>query len=223
LNRAAEAMQQGLGDNDTAKAMALAILLYFPVCGFLFTYLWTRLFLARELRRSDLITLTKEELERQVHAAEQKTIEAVTQSTPPSTNAPAAATAPRDLQPTQPKRRALWVDDMPANNASLKTAFEQHFGLEFDLSLSTEEALSKIEPGKYSVIISDMGRPGDHRAAITLLRQLRAGGIDTPYIIYAARGGEPANQAEAQREGAFGMTNSPQELIQLIKGALERS
>jgi len=45
---------KGLGDCEGAAAMAGATMIYYSVCGFLFAYLWTRLFLTGELRRAAL-------------------------------------------------------------------------------------------------------------------------------------------------------------------------
>ena len=44
----------GLGDSSYNEVFALALLLYFIVVGFLFGYLWTRLFLAGALREADM-------------------------------------------------------------------------------------------------------------------------------------------------------------------------
>jgi hypothetical protein len=45
---------KGMGASASDEIFALSVLLYFVVVGFLFGYLWTRLFLAGALRRADL-------------------------------------------------------------------------------------------------------------------------------------------------------------------------
>lgn len=113
---------------------------------------------------------------------------------------------------------ALWVDDNPNNNVHERRALEA-LGIEFELSTSTEDAVQKIRPGKYAVIISDMGRPPDNEAGFTLLEELRKRGDTTPFIIYA---GSRAIQLreEARKRGAFGSTNNPEELFQWVLSAV---
>jgi CheY-like chemotaxis protein len=220
LKAAAELIQAGLGSGPSAHAMALAILIYFPVGGFLFGYLWTRLFLAGAFRKADLAVLLRK--------AEEKAIIEVAETLEPVSSGANARGAASEEAATAPsatagKLRGLWVDDLPSNNTSLKQSFEKILGLTFELSLSTEDALQKIQSTPYAVIISDMSRPPDHRAGYTLLDQLHAAGITIPFIIYASRGGEPDKRAEAQQHKAFGITNSPQELLQLLRQALQPS
>ncbi|MFN8445628.1 MAG: hypothetical protein U0175_32855 [Caldilineaceae bacterium] len=221
LQAAAAVLQPGLGDRMAATSMALAILIYFPVCGFLFTYLWTRLFLAGAFRKADLAMI--------IRKAEEKAIAQVAQTVGPVVSLgtevleanPAAIAAAPGVGVT--KRRGLWVDDVPGNNASLKQSFEKLQDITFDLSLSTEDALEKVKSAHYSVIISDMSRPPDERACYTLLDRLQSIGDTIPFIIYDNRGNMPANRAEAQQHKAFGMTNSPQELLHLLQLALQRT
>ena len=47
----------GMGNPDSGRIFALGALIYFTICGFLYGYLWTRLFLAGALRRADLTAL----------------------------------------------------------------------------------------------------------------------------------------------------------------------
>lgn len=54
LNRVADYIASGMGGLPNDPVFALALLVYFLVCGFLFGYLWARLFLAGALRQADL-------------------------------------------------------------------------------------------------------------------------------------------------------------------------
>lgn len=45
---------KGLGDGDSAKALAFTVLIYFSVCGFVFGFLWARLYLEQWYRLVDL-------------------------------------------------------------------------------------------------------------------------------------------------------------------------
>lgn len=44
----------GLGNASGSRPFTLFVILYFAVCGFLFGYLWTRLFLAGEFKKADM-------------------------------------------------------------------------------------------------------------------------------------------------------------------------
>lgn len=74
-----------------------------------------------------------------------------------------ALPSPRDQRRLQGSR-VLWVDDRPSNNVFERQALEA-LGIQIDLSTSTEDALEKIRRRSYDLIISDMGRPPDERAA----------------------------------------------------------
>ncbi len=110
--------------------------------------------------------------------------------------------------------RVLWVDDRPSNNRYERAALEA-LGLTVHLSTSTEDALQRLTPGRYDLVISDMGRPPDKRAGYTLLTALREGGDETPFVIYAAsRKAQHFDQAVAH--GAVGCTNLPRELTEMV-------
>jgi hypothetical protein len=53
----ADFTSSGLGDFPNSKVFAIAALIYFLVCGFLTSYLWTRLYLAGALRQADLASV----------------------------------------------------------------------------------------------------------------------------------------------------------------------
>jgi CheY-like chemotaxis protein len=212
LQTVVHTLQPSIGSGPTAKGFLVAMLVYFPVCGFLFGYLWTRLFLARVMQKVDLATLRNE--------AEEKAIFQIAHTLSQTSSLESSQITARGSE--ERSSLALWVDDRPANNTTLKESFEGLFGIKFDLALSTEEALYKVkaDKGRYRVILSDMSRPPDWRAGYTLLAGLQQAGVSAPFILYAAKGGAPENRAEAKQLGAFGMTNSPQELLQLIQRAL---
>jgi hypothetical protein len=54
LQRYADYASIGLGSFPSSGIFSLALLIYFLVCGFLISYLWTRVYLPRELVQSDL-------------------------------------------------------------------------------------------------------------------------------------------------------------------------
>ena len=113
----------------------------------------------------------------------------------------------------------LWVDDNPSNNLYERRALEA-LGIRFTISTYTEDALEKMRPNRYDAIISDMGRPPDDRAGYTLLAEKQKLGDKAPLIIYSSSN-LPEHKAEARRRGAFGGTNNPQELFQLVISAIQ--
>ena len=62
----------------------------------------------------------------------------------------------------------LWVDDNPSWTAPERDAMEA-LGISFDLSVSTDSALEKLQRRPYDAVISDMGRPEGGRAGYALL------------------------------------------------------
>lgn len=115
----------------------------------------------------------------------------------------------------------LWVDDRPENNILERKSLEA-LGIRFTISKSTEDALKKLRFHRFNAIISDMGRPPDHKAGYTLLDALRKSDINTSFIIYAGSN-KPEYKEEAKRRGAQGSTNDPQELFQLVISAILNS
>lgn len=116
------------------------------------------------------------------------------------------------------KNRVLWVDDRPSNNTYERQAFEAQ-GIEFDLALSTNEALDRLSKNKYAAIISDMGRKEGPQEGYILLDKLRLDGNSTPFIIYAGSN-LPEHKKMAREKGAVGSTNRAEELFQLVMGAV---
>ena len=115
-------------------------------------------------------------------------------------------------------KTVLWVDDIPSNNYYERRFLERH-GLDVTISLSTDDALGKLVQHKYDAIVSDMGRPGDNMAGYTLLEWVQKIKVETPFILYTSSN-HPDHIAEARRRGAFGMTNSPDDLVKLVEQAI---
>jgi CheY-like chemotaxis protein len=114
--------------------------------------------------------------------------------------------------------RVLWVDDQPNNNRYERQALEA-IGLIIETSTSTEDAIEKLKYQNYNLVISDLGRPPDARAGLTLLVRMRDLGYNIPYIIYASSRVLPLRE-EAKRLGAFDCTNRSTELFKFVSEAL---
>lgn len=116
------------------------------------------------------------------------------------------------------RRRILWVDDRPNNNA-LERDFFESLGLTFDLSLSTDDALEQLGRSRYGAIISDMGRREGPREGYRLLDAVRASDKVTPFFIYAGSNA-PEHKREAANRGAQGSTNLVDELVDMVTESL---
>ena len=116
------------------------------------------------------------------------------------------------------RRRILWVDDRPDNNAYLRKAMEA-MGLAFTLALSTREALAILSSERFAAIISDMGRREGSGEGYVLLDAVRTNDPRTPFFIYAGSNALE-HRREAIRRGAQGSTNSPRELFDMVVQAL---
>jgi CheY-like chemotaxis protein len=119
----------------------------------------------------------------------------------------------------------LWVDDRPSNNRN-EARMLRSFGALVTFAATTEEALHALQTGAeqhhpFDLILSDISRElpsSDATAGLTMLPRLRNAGFQQPVIYYVGRpypdAGVPA--------GAFGVTNRPDQLLQLVIDALSR-
>lgn len=112
------------------------------------------------------------------------------------------------------KNKVLWVDDRPENNIYERKAFESQ-GIEFSLTLSTNEAIEILKNNRYAAIISDMGRKEGPQEGYVLLENIRKSGLQTPFFIYAGSN-EPEHKMMALERGAQGSTNRAQELFEMV-------
>ncbi|EIP98807.1 response regulator with CheY-like receiver, AAA-type ATPase, and DNA-binding domains [Opitutaceae bacterium TAV1] len=102
--------------------------------------------------------------------------------------------------------RILWVDDKPAGNQRFHKELS---GAEIIEAKSTVEALLLLTDKEihFDAVISDLGRPEDKQAGLTLLRELRERGQLIPFAIFSRFVSAPVS-AESFRLGAFACTAS---------------
>jgi len=128
-------------------------------------------------------------------------------------------------QGTRTEVRGLWVDDHPDNNERERGVLED-FGIEFDLAVSTSEAMRKLRRRPYKLVISDMGRHSrserDKDAGLTLIDAIADDKLDVPVIIYGARRAVALRDEIVSRGGA-GSTSSPFELYELVRRCIQTS
>lgn len=113
--------------------------------------------------------------------------------------------------------QVLWVDDNPENN-NVERNLLGSLGMHVDLVRTTELAISSLKTSSYNLVISDMKRSNDERAGLQLLLVMRKLDLPLPVIFYAA-GYDPGRGVPPY---AFGMTNRPDELLNLILDIIER-
>ena len=113
----------------------------------------------------------------------------------------------------KPKDRVLWVDDYPANNRSIMDVYSR-LGVDFDLALSTRQALRQLNKKNYDLLISDIGRDPEDDAGIKMIRELKTKFTELPPIIFYAGDIALKNYGKtALDEGASLVTGSARELV----------
>ena len=100
------------------------------------------------------------------------------------------------------------------------------FGALVTFAATTEEAVQALQAAAeqhqpFDVILSDISRElpaPDPTAGLTMLTRLRNAGFQQPVIYYVGR----PNPEAGVPAGAFGVTNRPDQLLQLVVDALSR-
>lgn len=112
-------------------------------------------------------------------------------------------------------KNILWVDDSPDENIYESKAFRA-LGFKISKAIDTDAAIKFLDDeNKIDIIISDMTRPNDVHAGITLLEKIRSAGRNTPFIIYTGMDDAKMKQ-KAKLQGATGYTSDPGRLIELV-------
>jgi CheY-like chemotaxis protein len=121
--------------------------------------------------------------------------------------------------------KILWVDDTPTNNTLLVRSF-QDLDIQVTQATSTDQAKDLLQKNSYDIVISDMGRPPDNEAGITLLKWMQERQLKTPVVIYAGSWAA-ANVGREKDIGALQITNDPSVVyhlaLRVIQGDLASS
>jgi CheY-like chemotaxis protein len=120
----------------------------------------------------------------------------------------------------------LWVDDHPSNNRN-EARMLRSFGALVTFAAATDEALRALQTADeqhqtFDLILSDISRDlpaTDPTGGLTMLPRLRDAGFHQPVIYYVGR----PNPNAGVPPGAFGVTNRPDQLLQLVIDALSRA
>lgn len=133
-----------------------------------------------------------------------------------------AVAAPPPEEPRARGRQAvLWVDDKPSNNA-FEISQLRDWGVDVLEALSTQDAMALLKGNVHvDAVISDMGRSegGSYRsqAGLTLLQQIRAEGLATPFLVYSSARYAAQNRQQVIAAGGDGATSSPIELLEWLR------
>lgn len=113
--------------------------------------------------------------------------------------------------------QVLWVDDNPSSVRPF-CGILNSIGVAVDLVTSSSEALKMTINTRYQLIISDIERDDIADEGIAFLRILQRRASYPRVIFFIAN----LDTAKGTPPGAFGITNSGEELLHLIIDALER-
>jgi CheY-like chemotaxis protein len=113
--------------------------------------------------------------------------------------------------------RLLWIDDEPSSTRTERSALTA-LGVVIDTAASDNDARRRMTAERYDVVISDIAR-GDHNdAGLTFVPTIREHDNDVPVIFYIRNVAPDLGTPP----GAFGLTNRPDELVDLLLDALQR-
>jgi len=131
-------------------------------------------------------------------------------------NSPALRLA-QSIAPVLERAQVLWVDDRPETVRPFCSILNS-LGITVDLVISTTEALARSANKRYHLIVSDIERYGVADEGLTFLRALQERGPH-PKVVFFISDYDPSRGTPP---GAFGITNSGEELLRLLLEVLER-
>lgn len=130
-------------------------------------------------------------------------------------------------------KKILWVDDHPENNTELVKLLTA-FDVEITTATSNQEAFALLKSSKdYDIIITDIGR--DHESdpnlpdkdpnntpnevGLNLIQRAASVGYSDRILVFSGHFAPDVNSSPPRRNwpvGAYGVTNQPDELLNLI-------
>jgi CheY-like chemotaxis protein len=213
------------------KQIAVGIMVYFTVLGFIAAYTLTRVYLALIFKQAE-VRVIREELSVQLPSGRQidvSELSSLQQDAIEDLRSQVAKLV--DLAPTQseealasdaagPKRTILWVDDKPEKNALMIDQLRA-LDVTVDTAKTTADALKLLGARNYDVVITDMYRREGGEvvqdAGLRLMRQIRQ---SYPRIRMMVLSRSSSFFAEATQEGAECVTSSPTRLMGALRKAL---
>lgn len=203
------------GNNQEVQTMIDALLVYFPIVGFLSGYLITRVYLSGVFRDADTDGIEVDGKEIGLTDVVRNLVNVVTDRLTSAPESKAETAAPKNGL-----RSILWVDDNPNNNAIERQALVNQ-GIEVTTALSTDDALKLLTSKEFDLIISDMGRTegGVYNASAGVLLLRKINEMKMPHIrtiIYCAKRGAELYGADAKKLGADDVVFGPRALMKTI-------
>ena len=114
------------------------------------------------------------------------------------------------------KNKVLWVDDSPKNNEAIMDLYMRQ-NIEFNLALSTDQAILYLNKNEYNLIISDIGRGRESDAGIRMIREItRSFSKLPPILIFTSGYSVKKYEKEAKKEGAAFITSDTGDLMEKI-------
>lgn len=113
--------------------------------------------------------------------------------------------------------RLLWIDDEPSSTRTERSALTA-LGVVIDTATSDHDARQRLAAERYDVVISDIMRDGRNDAGLAFLSTVREHDEAVPIIFYIRN----VSLSLGTPPGALGLTNRPDELVDLLLDALQR-
>ncbi len=116
--------------------------------------------------------------------------------------------------------RVLWIDDNKDRD-SVEFSLLESIKIRPKVVTSSAEAETELKNGsvKYDIVISDVDRAGSPTEGIDFLKKLHQESTDVPPTIFYLQKLDPSKGVPPY---AFGITNSPVELLHLVLDVLQR-
>lgn len=114
--------------------------------------------------------------------------------------------------------KILWIDNHPENNVQ-EVKLLRDIGLHIDLAETSDLAFSILQDTDYQLIVSDRSRAGNKTEGFDFHHMLLGKGIDLPFVFYVGTKERPNGVPPY----AFGITDSPIELLHLIMDVVQRA
>ncbi len=111
----------------------------------------------------------------------------------------------------------LWIDNHPENNVQ-EVKLLRDIGLHIDLAETSDLAFAMVQNSTYQLIVSDRSRAGNKTEGFDFHHVLLGKGIDLPFVFYVGTKERPNGVPPY----AFGITDSPVELLHLIMDVVQR-
>jgi CheY-like chemotaxis protein len=111
----------------------------------------------------------------------------------------------------------LWIDDEPWSTRTERAALTA-LGVVIETATSDDDARQRLVADRYDVVVSDIARGDRNQAGVEFISTIREYDTAVPIIFYIRN----MDLDRGTPYGALGLTNRPDELVDLLLDALER-